>query len=76
MDEIEELRATLRALGQYPQLLHSITELRDAAASSGDANMAALWNWLARQVAEVRDHDRRGILAAVRDFSIPSMGEN
>lgn len=73
-DEIRELHSTLRAIGHYPQLLHSITELHDEASRKGDRNMAALWNWLVRQVVEVRDG--RGLQAAARDFSAPAMGEN
>jgi predicted metal-dependent hydrolase len=73
-DEIRELHSTLRAIGHYPQLLRSIIELRDEAASKGDPNMAALWNWLARQVVEVRDGRERHV--AARDFSAPAMGEN
>jgi len=73
-DEIRELHSTLRAIGHYPQLLRSITELRDEASRNGDATMAALWNWLARQVAEVRDG--RELQPAGRDFSAPAMGEN
>ena len=74
-DEIRELHGTLRAIGHYPQLLRSITELRDEAVGKGDPRMAALWDWLARQVVEVRDDDGRVLQAAGRDFSIPAMGE-
>ncbi|HEY3339190.1 MAG TPA: hypothetical protein VGK18_11845 [Propionicimonas sp.] len=73
-DEIRELHSTLRAIGHYSQLLRSITELRDEASSRGDKNMAALWDWLARQVVEVRD--ARQLQPAARDFSAPAMGEN
>ena len=73
-DEIRELHSTLRAIGHYPQLLRSITELRDEAASNDDKNMTALWNWLVRQVVEVRD--ARELQPASRDFSTPAMGEN
>jgi hypothetical protein len=75
-DEIRELHGTLRAIGHYSQLLGSFTELREEAASRSDVNMAALWNWLARQVVEVRDDDGRVLQAAARDFSTPAMGEN
>jgi hypothetical protein len=75
-DEIRELHSTLRGIGHYPQLLRSMTELRDEAASKGDSNMAALWNWLARQVVEVRDDDGRVLQFAARDFTPPAMGEN
>jgi hypothetical protein len=75
-DEIRELHSTLRAIGQFPQLLRSITQLRDEASGKGDPNMAALWNWLAGQVAEVRDADRRRLQASARDFSAPALGEN
>ena len=75
-DEIRELHGTLRAIGHYPQLLRSMTELRDEAASKGDSNMAALWNWLARQVVGVRDDDGRVLQFAARDFTPPAMGEN
>jgi hypothetical protein len=73
-DEIRELHSTLRAIGHFSQLLRSITELCDEASSKGDSNMAALWNWLARQVVEVRDG--RELHVAARDFSAPAMGEN
>ena len=75
-DEIRELHSTLRTIGHYPQLLRSITELRDEASGKGDTNMAALWDWLARQVVDVRDDDGRVLQAAGRDFSTPAMGEN
>ncbi|HEY3408253.1 MAG TPA: hypothetical protein VGK53_08790 [Propionicimonas sp.] len=75
-DEIRELHSTLRAIGHYPQLLRSVTELRDEASGRGDTTMAALWDWLARQVVEVRDGDGRVLQAAGRDFSTPAMGEN
>jgi hypothetical protein len=38
--------------------------------------MAELWNWLARQVTDVRDDDHRELQAAARDFSTPALGEN
>jgi hypothetical protein len=38
--------------------------------------MAALWNWLARQIVEVREDDGRVPQLAVRDFTPPAMGEN
>jgi hypothetical protein len=75
-DEIRELHGTLRGIGHYPQLLRSMTELRDEAASKGDLNMAALWNWLARQIVEVREGDGRVPQLAARDFTTPAMGEN
>jgi hypothetical protein len=75
-DEIRELHSTLRAVGHCPQLLRSIAELRDEASSKGDTDLAALWDWLARQVVEVCDDDGRVLQAAGRDFSIPAMGEN
>jgi hypothetical protein len=75
-DEIRELHSTLRAIGHYPQLLRSITELSDDALSKGEASMAELWNWLARQVTDVRDDDHRELQAAARDFSTPALGEN
>ena len=75
-DEIEELHRTLRTIGHYSQLLRSITELRDEGEHKGDHNMAALWDWLARQVADVRDTDARELQVAARDFSTPAEGEN
>ena len=75
MEEIEELHTTLRAIGHYQQLLHSISELRDEAARSGDTNTAALWDWLARQIAEVRLTDGRELQPVMRDFSTPAEGE-
>ncbi|HEY3411037.1 MAG TPA: hypothetical protein VGK53_22960 [Propionicimonas sp.] len=51
-DEIGELHSTLRAIGRLPELLCSIAELRDEAASKGDVNLVALWSWLTRQVIE------------------------
>ena len=74
-DPIRKLHGTLRAIGHYPQLLRSITELRDEASSKGDTNMATLWDWLARQVVVVRD-DGRVPQTVGRDFSTPAMGEN
>ena len=56
--------------------LRSITELRDEGERKGDHNMAALWDWLARQVADVRDTDARELQVSGRDFSTPAEGEN
>ena len=76
LDEIEELRMTLRSIGNYPQLLQGITERRDEAASKGDSNMTVLWNRLAAQVATVRENDKREWHPKACDFPTPAMGEN
>jgi hypothetical protein len=69
-------RGVVARYGQRAHQLDTPHELRDEASSKCDTNLAALWDWLARQVVEVRDNDGRVLQAAGRDFSIPAMGEN